>query len=199
VRSAPSDDAAVVLFCTLFGLGAGILVVPVAHRQYYLMLLPILCLFAADGLDFLLALAKARWRPGLLATALLALSILPVLGLREAYADRNDAQLERLRYVFAHTQPGDVVLDGWEGTGVFRPHAFRYFFLHDEALAMLPDRERDAFLDALERGRVRPALIALDDQLVFLGSRFLRFVRKNYTTTDGFFYLPKPPSRAHPQ
>jgi hypothetical protein len=204
-RSVPAEEAQpdrnprergrygdVLLISTLGGLVAGILVMPVAHRQYYLMLLPIVALFAARGCWFLVEFARERARPWILVAAILPLLVWPVLDLQTAFASRNDGQIARLRYVFEHTRPSDVVMDGWEGTGVFRPHAFRYFFLHDELLAMLPEHDRDAYLDALERGQIRPRLITLDDELVTLGSRFVRFVRSNYQSEDGLFYLPKP-------
>ena len=79
-------------------------------------------------------------------------------------------------------------MDGWQGTGVFRPHAFYYFFLHEESVVMLPREQVETFLDDLESGKVRPRLIAMDENLVALGSRFVRFVRTSYETTDGFFY-----------
>jgi hypothetical protein len=80
-------------------------------------------------------------------------------------------------------------MDGWQGTGVFRPHAFHYFFLHPETLAMLPRLQFTEYLSALERGRIRPRLIAMDPYLYALGQRFQRFVWRNYTSVDGFFYV----------
>lgn len=187
-RRAPRDFGGLMLLCTLLGLVTGILVVPVAHRQYYLMPLPIACLFAAKGLVFFVDRARQRARPWLLALAMLPLAVLPVLDLRDAFEMRNDEQFARLRYVLETTRPTDMVMDGWQGTGVFRPHAFHYFFLHEESLVMLPREPVDAFLDDLESGKVRPRLIAMDENLVALGSRFVRFVRANYETADGFFY-----------
>jgi hypothetical protein len=190
-RSGQRQYGGFLLFCTLLGLIVGILVVPVAHRQYYLMPLPIVCLFAAKGLCFLLDRAQERARAWLLILATIPLAILPVLDLHQAFKSRNDGQLARLRYVFESTKPTDVVMDGWEGTGVFRPHAFHYFFLHDESVAMLPQAEVDAYLDALANGKIRPRLIAMDDHLVALGSRFVRFVKRNYVSSDTFFYFSR--------
>jgi hypothetical protein len=190
-RSKQGQYGEFVLLCTLFGLIAGILVVPVAHRQYYLIPLPIACLFAAKGLSFLIERAQERARGWLLVLATIPLAVLPVLDLREALTLRNDEQLARLRYVFESTKPTDLVMDGWEGTGVFRPHAFYYYFLHDESVEMLPREQLDAYLDALESGRIRPRLIAMDDHLTLLGSRFLRFVSANYVSKDGFFYFSR--------
>ena len=190
-RSKQGSYGEFVLFCTLAGLIAGILVVPVAHRQYYLMPVPIACLFAAQGLSFLIDCAQQRARAWLLILATIPLSVLPVLDLRDSFTERNDNQLTRLRDVFERTKPTDRVMDGWEGTGVFRPHAFYYYFLHDESLAMLPREQVDDYLDALESGEIRPRLIAMDKHLVLLGSRFLRFVKSHYVSSDGFFYFSR--------
>jgi hypothetical protein len=122
---------------------------------------------------------------------MLPLAGLTVLDLHDTFKSRNDSQLARLRYVFENTEPTDVMMDGIEGTGVFRPHALYHFFLHAEILDMLPREQVDAYVNALESGKIRPRLIALDDNLVALGTRFLRFVKRNYSSSDGFFYFSK--------
>jgi hypothetical protein len=188
VRNEERRFGDVLLFCTLGGLIAGIAIVPAAYKQYYLMPLPIVCVFAARGLCFLVERAGPRVRGGLLAGAVVLLMIWPVHELNKGLRRRNDLQLQRLRYVFEHTGPADAVLDGWLGTSVFRPHPLYYFFMHRELLAMLSAAQVDAYLEALESGRVRPALIALDDELLALGPRLARFVRENYTSSDGLFY-----------
>jgi 4-amino-4-deoxy-L-arabinose transferase-like glycosyltransferase len=193
VRSSRREHGGVLLLGTLLGLVAGILVVPVAHRQYYLMPLPIACLFAAHGLSFLVERAPERARSYLLVLATLPLLVLPILGLRESFTTPNDRQLARLRYVFESTNPTDLVMDGWQGTGVFRPHAFYYFFVHEELLPMLPHAQVQAFVAALTSGKIRPRLIALDKNLIGLGSGFVRFVEQNYTSNDGFFYVSRRP------
>jgi hypothetical protein len=179
------------LLCILVGVFAGVLVIPAPHRQYYLMPLPIACLFAAKALFMVIDRIDERWRRSSFNAALILLSVLPVVALFGSFRDRDDAQVARLRFVFEHTAPEDLVMDGWEGTGVFRPHAFRYFFLHEETVAMLPPPELDAYLAALEAGRGRPKVIALDRNLRTLGPRFLRFVETHYTTTDGFFFFSR--------
>ena len=177
------------LLSTLAGLFAGLLVMPSAYGQYYLGPLPLVCLFAAQGLLFLVERARRRVRPVLLVLALFPLAILPAFALRESFALRNDGQLARLRFVFENTGPKDVVMDGWQGMGVFRPHAFHYFFLHPETVAMLPRPHLDAYLDALESGAIRPKLIAMDWNLAALGPRFQEFVTRNYVSNDGLFYF----------
>jgi hypothetical protein len=102
--------------------------------------------------------------------------------------------MARLQFVFAHTGPSDPVLDGWLGMDVFRPHPLYYFFMHRELQVTLTEREKGAYVDALADGRVRPALIALDDELRALGPRFLHYVQRNYVSSDGVFYLPVQPA-----
>jgi 4-amino-4-deoxy-L-arabinose transferase-like glycosyltransferase len=191
-RSKQRRYGEVMLLCTLGGLIAGILFVPAAYKQYYLPPLTIACLFAAKGLCALVELAKERARPWLLVSATVPLLVWPVADLRKSFTQRDDRQMARLRYVFEHTAPADPVLDGWLGTAVFRPHPLYYFFMHGELMAMLSEKDVGVCLDALESGRVRPSLITLDDELPALGSRFMRFLLRNYVSNDGLFYRPRP-------
>jgi 4-amino-4-deoxy-L-arabinose transferase-like glycosyltransferase len=163
--------------------------VPAAHRQYYMMPLPILCLFAARALFTLAERARARGRSQQFARALPLLAVLPLISLIGELNDSNSRQLAKLRTVFERTAPADLVMDGWQGMGVFRPHAFYYYFLHEETRAMLPPARLDAFLDDLESGRVRPKLIVLDTNLRELGPRFVSFVQSHYASNDDFFYF----------
>ncbi len=186
----------VFLLCTLGGLIAGVAVVPVVYEQYCLVPLSIACLFAARGFALLLSLAvqlvRERARAWVSVGAILPLLVLPVLYLGWSFGHRNDQQLARLRYVFAHTGPADTVLDGWLGTDVFRPHPLYYFFMHRELLGALSASAIDAYLEPLESGKVRPSLITLDDELLALGPRFSRFLHAHYASSDGLFYLPRP-------
>ena len=192
VRDRPRAAGDVLLLCTFAGLVAGIQVVPAAYRQYLLMPLTVACLLAARGLCFLIDVAKERLRARLLVLAVLPLQILPLVELASSATDHDPQQEARLRYVFEHTRPSDPVLDGWLGTAVFRPNPLHYFFMHSELLAMLSAQQKADYVAALESGRARPALIALDDELKALGPRFLDFVHARYVTDDGLFYRPAP-------
>jgi len=180
----------ILLLCTLGGLIAGIAVVPAAYRQYYLMPLPIACVFAAKGLVWIVEMAQERVRRRLFVGATVLILIWPIVELTRSFARRDDRQTARLRYVFEHTAPADTVLDGWMGTQVFRPHPLYYGFMHGELRAMLTQADKDAYLAPLESGKIRPALITLDAELVALGPRLLSFVRQHYVSADGLFYFP---------
>jgi hypothetical protein len=155
-----------------------------------LMLFPIVCLWAAQALLRGVERMPQRLRPVLFGLALFGLLWKPVRGVNDEAKRRDDDQLAKLRTVFERTQPTDMVMDGWQGMGVFRPHAFYYFFLHEEVRAVLPPAPLDALLGDLESGTVRPKLIAMDENLRALGPRFVSFVESHYTSSDGFFYFP---------
>lgn len=195
-RERRDGDGALLLLCILGGFVAGGPIVRVAYEQYYLPAMAILCLFAAGGLCRLLDRSGDRSRVWLVIGAAAVLSIRPAIEVRRSLDIRDDAQLARLRFVFAHTGPADRVLDGWLGTNVFRPAPHYYFFMHSELWAMLTDREKAAYVDAITSDESRPALIALDVELGALGPRFLRFVRDNYARAEGPFYLPRVTSDA---
>ena len=195
VRSRPRHYGQLFLACSLFGLFAELPAMPSAHRQYYLMALPMICLSAAEGLFVLRAWVTERARdPGrksLLMLAPVVLAAFAVWGLVDSFMSGNQRQFSKLREVFEKTKPTDLVMDGWEGMGVFRPHAFHYFFLHDETMQMFPRERLDAYLDSLENGAPRPRVIAMDKHLAALGPRFMKLVESGYTTQDGFLYFSK--------
>jgi 4-amino-4-deoxy-L-arabinose transferase-like glycosyltransferase len=195
-RADPRRFGELLLLGTLAGLIGGIAIVPAAYRQYYLMPLSIACLFAAKGLVFLVERAREHLRRWLFLGATVLLLIWPAFEIRSAFAWRNDQQISQLRYVYAHTRPTDTVLDGWLGTGLFRPHPLYYGFMHAEVLAMLSERDLEAYFYALESGKVRPALITLDDELKRFGPRLLSFLDAHYVSANGLFYFPASPARA---
>ena len=137
-----------------------------------------------------MALAKERTRARLTVVVTIPLLILPGVELAIAATDHDAQQSARLRYVFEHTRPEDPVLDGWLGTAVFRPHPLYYFFMHGDLMPMLSEEQKAAYVEALETGRARPALITLDQCLMDLGPRFLSFVHQHYVSDDGLFYRP---------
>jgi len=76
-------------------------------------------------------------------------------------------------------------MDGWTGIGVFRPHAYFYWFLHAEILAMMSGEQRDELLTGLQSGTIAPRYILLDDDLMSVSARILWFVSSNYQPVAG--------------
>jgi hypothetical protein len=191
-------DALVVVH--FIGLMAGAFAIPTPRMQYYVMLLP---LFATMAAAFLADVAEAAGRaaarvtaprPGVVAPVLLSLALLAtVAGSVEAMVRRLhpanpvlENQLAEIRYVLGHTSPEETVLDGFTGAGVFRPHAWFYFFVHAEIRAILGAAEIGELQAQLRDGEMAPALVLLDDELWEVDERVVSFLRANYepTTTD---------------
>jgi hypothetical protein len=193
-------------FLQAAGLLAGAFVLPSPYLQYYLMLLPLAAVLAARTLvDGVAALARAagparlppRRQAWLTAIALLAAGLTAALALVPSLHPppvKRAEQLRRIRFVLAHTTPQDTVLDGFSGAGVFRPHAYFYFFLHDEIRALLGPSEMARLRGQLRDGEIAPALVVFDEDLRQLAPEITAFLQDNYEAVeDGVLLQPKGP------
>ena len=247
-----------VLAINTLALLAGLFIIPVPQRQYFLVFLPLLALFAATAIvgivDFLEALrarGSTRRRLSLIVDAAgmigiitavglwwahvsvnlwvdllaevlvdlsgimlaaflccfgfrnhalvlltLVLSLYPVSRLRLIALPKNTAQLERIRYVLEHSAPQDTVMDGWEGVGVFRPHAWYYWMLHWEIRVMLDEPQKQQLLEDLHSGRIAPAMVNLDPSLEELSPEITEFFTRRYASV-GIGYLRAPRKARH--
>ena len=109
----------------------------------------------------LLFAAKRAWgskRYRRVACAGLALlSLLPVADqLSWLRRSGNVEQRRAIEFVQQNVGPHEAVFDGYSGYGAFRPHAYEYWFLHDEMLLMLSEAERTTnVIDRLHDPSVR--------------------------------------------
>jgi hypothetical protein len=110
----------------------------------------------------------------------LLLCLDPLLQMGPLFRDRNDRQLAALRYVLENTERDGAVMDGWQGVGVFRPHAYFYWMLHAEIKAMLTRQQIRQLLEDLRQGRIAPALVNLDNDLWTLSPEITAFLEEAY-------------------
>ncbi|MBI3492233.1 MAG: hypothetical protein HY047_10700 [Acidobacteria bacterium] len=87
------------------------------------------------------------------------------------------AQLDELAYVTEHTRPTDAVLSVTSGPGVFRPHAWYYFFLSGP---FVTDRDFAELTRAIESGRIRPRIVVLSMYERKLPPAIWSYVRQHY-------------------
>jgi hypothetical protein len=64
--------------------------------------------------------------------------------------------------------------------GVFRSHAYFYFFILQELRNQLTDADRRELLDGLRSGCIAPRLIFLDKDLCDSSPEVTAFLRRNY-------------------
>jgi hypothetical protein len=93
---------------------------------------------------------------------------------------RNTAQLDGIRYVIENTKPTETVMDGFSGSGVFRPHAYFYYTLEYHTRSMLEATEWDDLLKGLQNGRISPTLIIFDKELRALPVAITAFLTDHY-------------------
>jgi hypothetical protein len=73
------------------------------------------------------------------------------------------------------------------------PHAYYYFFLHEEIRALLGPAERSRLVAALRDGELAPKLVLLDHDLLHLAPEAVDFFRQNYDSLgDGVVWTRKP-------
>ena len=81
-----------------------------------------------------------------------------------------------------NTNSGDTVFDGYTGYGVFRQHAYKYWFLHDEIQIMLTDNEKTkSIIQSLESSK--PKIAIIDQHLLTLPPAVLDYLKANYSET----------------
>ena len=143
--------------------------------------LAVIVVWAVLGLVIALAAwTRTRYQPLLWVLVLLTF---PVAEQADwIYRSANEAQRERVAYVLHNTGPKDPVFDGYSGYGLFRPHAYRYWFLHDEVQAMLSEEEKaDEIVRALEEGETPIAIV--DRYVRALPKPVLGYIAENYEDT----------------
>jgi len=91
----------------------------------------------------------------------------------------NDGERARVDFIMRVTAATDPVFDGRSGFGVFRPHAYRYWFLHDEMQMMLSDAEKGPdIVRALETQRV--PVVIVDEFTRLLPRVVLDYIATHY-------------------
>ncbi|MFH1039029.1 MAG: glycosyltransferase family 39 protein [PVC group bacterium] len=165
----------------------GFLIPALLHHLGYRFELPIggfysgLALTAclgAVGFGLLLKKRKAwrRWAPFFLAFAILAR---PALALGLYHRSDNRQYLDALRYLMGLTGSEEKVMDGWTGLGVFRPHAYYYYYLHEGVLSWLGEEEKGEDLLAALRENP-PALVIAGPYLDRLSPAVRDYIGANY-------------------
>ena len=97
-----------------------------------------------------------------------------------------------MRFVMENTGPQDTVMEGWPVYGVFRAHAFFYFFpIQNVRSLMYKDKIRE-FAEELRSGAVRPKLIGFDTNIKRLPPEITSFIEAHYKPTRvGDFWSEK--------
>ncbi|MGB9597056.1 MAG: hypothetical protein ACPL7B_12310, partial [Candidatus Poribacteria bacterium] len=107
------------------------------------------------------------------------------------FSQRNDRQMTSIRYIMENTTPDDAVLDGWQGFGFLRPHAYYYFFLHGEMRAMLNEKEKTDDLIKSAEGK-NTKIVIYDGDMKALPQKTQDYIKDNYIYTGiGELYIRK--------
>jgi 4-amino-4-deoxy-L-arabinose transferase-like glycosyltransferase len=94
-------------------------------------------------------------------------------------------QIVDLTYVTERTRPTDTVFGASAGAGVFRPHAWYYFF---NSGLFASDRELADLADAIETSRIQPQIVVLEPLELPIPAAIGRYVRQHYRHVHGTMY-----------
>lgn len=132
-----------------------------------------------------------------LAVVLCAVCLWPYSLACEEFLVDNALSLQQLRYAIEETSPTDTMMDGRTGIGVFRPHAYFYWFMNSGVLAMMTDEQRSRLLADLQTGKIAPRYLLLDEYLARALRRIPWFVFGNYlrVPSEPIIWERKTPAR----
>jgi len=138
-------------------------------------------LVAASAAPWVAALARGRSAAGVrltLAAAALALAV-PLYRVVDRIRWRDTAVRQEFAALHAHTGPDDTVLSGWSAPTMFRPHAYRYFFLHPGMLAALDAEAKGPAVLRILREQP-PAIVVRDDATRGLSAEVNAYLDAHY-------------------
>jgi 4-amino-4-deoxy-L-arabinose transferase-like glycosyltransferase len=131
------------------------------------------------------ALMFRAWSSAGLTVLLCAACLSPYCLARDRFLDDNSSDLKSLRYTIEQTSPSDIMMDGFTGFGVFRPHAYFYWFLHSEIIEMMTDEQMRELLSDFQTGKIAPQYILLDSFLARVLFPIRWYVWDNFRIVPG--------------
>jgi hypothetical protein len=134
-----------------------------------------------------------RARRQSLALILTAVIALPIVVMAEQSQRPGNQRLHKvIQYVLDNTEPDEPVLTSWRGSAPFRPHAYFYFFLHEELQLMIGREKLSAeLLDLLKKEE--PRFVEFDDAFRLLDPELIRYVATHYEPTGVGVLLKRRP------
>ncbi|MEZ6014516.1 MAG: glycosyltransferase family 39 protein [Planctomycetota bacterium] len=159
-----------------------------AGRANYADRAPYAALLALTAAPLLLATGSARLR----AAAVPLILTTPLAWIVGRIHWNDDELRASFEFVMTNTAPTDTVLTSWYGAALFRPHAYRYFFLHDGMLSVMTDAERgDDVLRILREAP--PKAVERDEALGRLSPAVNAYLDEHYTPTGvGPIWIRRP-------
>jgi hypothetical protein len=167
----------------------GLVMLPVAWEQYYLIVLPAVSILAGDLIQrsgsWLVRFVPAPASTAIVIAVVTVGSLLPG---RETFMNQrlrtSEAKDKAIALILDNTAPSETVLDGYSGIGVFRPHAFRYFFLHAEMRLMLDESTVKELEEGLLNDSIKPRFASADAHLRSVSPRVRDYLERHFATVE---------------
>ena len=87
---------------------------------------------------------------------LVAMIVGPLNRLQNTLASPGiNPQIEEMRYIMKNTARTETIMDGYHGSGVYRPHAYFFWFLPYNDREGISEKEKQQLLEDLIMGQSR--------------------------------------------
>jgi hypothetical protein len=185
----PQDDGSRIVTLSALGGALGLAVLPVAWEQYYLICLPAVSILAGDlivrGVAWLARLVPPAASTAIVVAVVTVGSLLPAREpLMSQRLRRSEAKDKAIALILDNSSPQETVLDGYSGIGVFRPHAFPYFFLHAEMRLMLDESRVKELEEGLLNESINPRFASADAHLRSVSPRVRDYLDRHFSTVE---------------
>jgi len=128
-----------------------------------------------------MALIFRRAASGALVIFFVAMTIGPLNGIRRELSEQvTMPQFDEIRWITRNLAPTAAVMDGYQGSGLYRPNAFFYWFLAYTDRTGISETEKQQLLQDLNSGSIAPRLILFDSNLKDFSPGVTEFLEKNY-------------------
>lgn len=177
----------------------GLLIIPIAQRQYYFQIIPLMAIVVSvgwvHGVRFIFRSGRAFMAASIgLLVFLSAVSVLQ-FGIR---LYRHDVpRFNSIRVVLERTRPDDVVINGFRSQVLFRRSASYFAYLDGETCALMArDQHLQSLMgrlidDVLTR-RIQPAVITYEPQDCPMMEQIQDFLYQYYEPVErSFFWIRK--------
>jgi len=151
----------------LVSLLVGLLVMPIAQQQYFLLMLPYAAIVGGWMAIRLVDRAALRWpaQRFVPAAGIVVGMVYAACHLAAAFARPDVVALDKVRYLTTQTSPDSTVLAGWSPGVAFRRPAFFYTVLHNEIRYFIPSAALANVIAEWRAGRNRPEIVDFDDDV----------------------------------
>jgi hypothetical protein len=184
------NSTELIIYILTLSLIGGLFYIPSPHPQYFMMLIVLLSLCAAETTLWLVDLIAARFKSyrKLIISTVVLISLHPLCRYSFIYCniEKSPQRIRQERivsYIINNSSPSDTTLDGFPNYSVFRPHAYKYYCMLHSLRPMVKESEVRELVDGIKSGVIAPKFIFFDVFVQMYSEELNKYILQNYKET----------------